>query len=251
MEIPGVGNVGLGYVHEYDIRNKNYPMRLKLDPARDQFFPKGIPEGVAHVRTGPVLGQGNTGTCVGHGIYGKCQDSPIMQTPKQSPFDLYRMFVLEDPWSDNDHEATAPNDELQGGTSVLTACNVTRRLGYFENFLHAESVEDVRAWHLARFGGVIFGTIWKTAMFTPDSEGFIKFEGADEGGHCYISKGWNDRVRHNGRNVRACRIKNSWTTAWGQGGFAWIEYDELAKALEKWADAVAVLEHKITPLKVA
>ena len=38
-----------------------------------------------------------------------------------------------------------------------------------------------------------------------------------EGGHAIVIVGWDD-------NKRAWRIKNSWGTGWGEGGYAWIKY---------------------------
>ena len=146
-----------------------------------------------------MLDQGRTGTCVGHGWTARANDAPIKQPLPMSPFDLYREIVKIDEWDDNDWEATASDDQLQCGTSVRAGAQVMRRLGLITNFLWCQTLENLRAWHLANFGGVVCGAPWLANMMESDGDGFINYSGITEGGHCFVSKGWNDRVKHNGR----------------------------------------------------
>lgn len=220
-------------------------MRLLLDPLRDQFFPRGLPDGSRHYWPGPILDQGNTGTCVGHAWFSKIQGAPIKQPPPMSAFDLYRRFVLQDEWSDNDGDSTATDAGLQAGTSVRAGAKVCQSIGLLTNYVWAADADDVRAWHLANFGGVVFGVNWTTAMFRPDSQGFVSYTGPVEGGHSFASTGWNDRVRHNGRYVRAVRCQNSWGQSWGQLGRFWIEMDDLAKLIADDGEACAAVEQKV------
>jgi len=176
-------------------------------------------------------------------------DAPIMQKPTLSPFDLYRQFVQVDEWSDNDWEAnTSDNNQLQAGTSVRAGAQVLRKMGLISNFLWAKTVEDVRAAHLANFGGFVVGVAWSTSMMEADSDGFINYSGVIEGGHCVASKGWNDRVKYRGGYVRALRIKQSWGQ-WGQNGFAWITEHDVAKLIADQGEFCLPVEIKVTPLK--
>lgn len=234
-------NVHLGRRFAPDPRDRRFLMRDQLDPLREQYFPKGIPPGSRHYRPGPVLNQGATGTCVAHGWTAKANAAPIMQALPMTPFALYRSIVLLDEWSDNDSEATAPDADLQNGTSVRAGAKAMQQLGLLKQYLWADSVEDVRAWHLAGFGGVVLGINWTSAMFTPDHLSYI---GDPEGGHCIVTTGWNDSVTHNGRKVRAVRFQNSWSAGWGQGGRAWIEEGDLAKLLADQGEACAATELK-------
>lgn len=220
-------------------------MRRLLDPLTQDFFPTGLPEGARHYRPGPVLNQGSTGTCVAHAWTGRANAAPIMQKLAGTPFDLYREIVLLDEWSDNDSEATAPDAELQSGTSVRAGAKAVQKRGILKSYLWATSVEDVRAWHLAGFGGIVFGTSWMTGMMDTDAHGVVHATGGVEGGHSYESTGWNDRLRYNGRYVRACRGQNSWDRDWGENGRFWILEDDLAKLIADDGEACAPTEQKL------
>jgi papain like protease len=228
-----------------DAGDRNFPMRLRLDPLKEQFFPKGIPPGYRHYSPGPVLDQGSTGTCVAHGWTGRANAAPVMQAVPWSPFDFYRRIVLEDEFSDNDSEATASDDGLQLGTTVRAGAKVLQRLGLLTNYLWAERASDVRAWHLAGFGGCVIGIDWYGDMMTPDSDGFLKLSGGIEGGHCVESVGWNDAVKVGKRTVPALRVQNSWGRAWGEAGRAWIAMTDLEALLGLGGEACAPVEVKV------
>lgn len=235
-----------GRLHAPDSRDAAFPMRLMLDPIREVAFPRGIPEGTRHYNTGPILNQGATGTCVAHGWTSKANGAPIMQPTGLHPYDLYRKIVLVDEWRENDREATAPNGQLQSGTSVRAGAKVLQSMGLLQSYLWAESVDDVRAWHLAGKGGIVLGTTWKSDMMKVDSDGFVSYTGRDEGGHCYVTKGWSDTVKRGGRKVRAARCQQSWGDKWGQKGFFWFSEEDLAKAIADYGEACAATEVRIT-----
>jgi hypothetical protein len=122
-----------------DARDKAFPMRLRLDPLRDQFFPKGIPPGTRHYFSGPILHQGATGTCVAHGWAAKVRAAPIMQPMTLTPYAFYRQIVAVDEFTDNDHEVTGPDANLQSGTTVRAGAKTLVTLGYASSYLWAES----------------------------------------------------------------------------------------------------------------
>lgn len=241
---------GFGRKIAPDSRDRRYLMRALLDPMRDQFFPHGLPPGSRHYFSGPILDQGNTGTCVAHGLAGKVMAAPIMQSLPMSIYDFYRKIVPNDEWPDNDSEATAPDDQLQGGTSVRAGAKTLVDMGYAKSYVWAESAEDVRAWILGGFGGVVIGVWWKTDMMDTDSEGFISYTGKNEGGHCVYINGWNDHVSHKGHVVAAGRGPNSWGRSWGQSGRFWIPMDDLDKAIKDDGEAVALTEVRVTPRSI-
>lgn len=220
-------------------------MRLRLDPLRQVFFPEGIPPGNRHYWSGPILDQGNTGTCVAHGWTAKVNAAPIMQKMALTPYDFYRRIVQVDEWADNDYEATAPDSDLQSGTSVRAGAKTLVTLGYAKSYLWAESAADVRAWILAGFGGVVIGVNWYTGMMSTDGEGFLTVSGRPEGGHCVYLNGYNDKVRHNGRTVAAARGQNSWGKDWGQKGRFWIDVDSLQRLIAEDGECCALTEVRI------
>lgn len=226
-----------------DPQDGNFRMRRLLDPLREQFFPAGMPRGSRYYNPGPVLDQGNTGTCVGHAWRGFLDGAPIMTTGGPSPFDIYRDAVGIDEWTDNDFEATLPNDELQLGTSVRAGAKVLVSEGHVGTYLWAESAEDVRAWHLAGFGVVVLGINWYTGMMKADSHGFIHVRGRVEGGHAIKSTGWSDTIVPGG----ALRIQNNWGREWAQYGRAYILYADLNRLIAEDGEACAAIETKLAP----
>lgn len=226
-----------------DVRDNTFPMRLALDPL-ESFFPQGVPEGSRHYSPGAVLEQGKTGTCVAHGWASKIHAAPIKQPMALSPYDFYRRVVLQDVWPDNDFEATAPDDQLQSGTSVRAGAKVLASLGYGKTYLWAKNAEDVRSWILAGLGGVVIGIWWKSNMMNLDRHGFISYTGENIGGHCVYLGGWNDKVKRGSKRVRAARIQNSWGRGWGQSGRCWITMDDLDKAIADDGEACALTEIK-------
>jgi len=65
-----------------DARDANFSMRLRLDPLRQEYFPRGLPQGNRHYRSGPVLNQLKAGTCVAHSWTAKVNATRIMQQRK-------------------------------------------------------------------------------------------------------------------------------------------------------------------------
>jgi len=235
-----------------DARDAEFSVRRRLDPLRAEFFPKGLPPGTRHYRQQAPLDQGNTGTCVAHAWAGWAYGAPLMtkRTALPTPYNLYREIVAIDEWDDNDHEATAPDDELQSGTSVRAGVQVLRKRGHVANFLWATDVEDVRAWHLAGFGGMVLGTWWTTGMDRPDADGVMHYTGSQLGGHAYKTAGWTDtlRVRSSTLRIRrAARVLNSWGPSWCQGGRAWVLDEDLQKLIDDQGECCAAVEQPVAP----
>lgn len=227
-----------------DPRDANFPMRRMLHPLMAEFFPRGIPPGSRHYFAGKVLDQGATGTCVAHAWCSKVNAAPIMQKMSVTPYDFYRRIVTVDEWPDNDFESVAIDADLQGGTSVRAGAKVLTDMGFAQSYVWAQSAEDVRAWILSGFGGIVFGTDWKSGMMQTDTEGFISATGGDMGGHAWYLNGWNDRVKYRGRYVRAGRGQQSWGP-WGQKGRFWILEDDIEKLIQARGEACALTEQRL------
>lgn len=234
-----------GRLEAPDVRDQQFLMRRQLDPLREQFFPRGLPAGSRHYRTGQILDQGRSGTCVAHGWTAKVHAAPIMRRMSLTPFDFYRRIVAADEFPSNDFEATAADDQLQSGTTVRAGAKALVALGYAASYLWAESAEDVRSWMLAGFGGVVIGIVWTSGMRETDGDGFITVTGASEGGHCVYLNGWNDKVKKGGTTVRAARGMNSWGTAWGQAGRFWMTEADLDAAIRNHGEACALTELRV------
>lgn len=238
---------GFGWQPVKDARDARFPMSALLTPLKEIAFPRGFPPGFRHFRTGPVLDQGNTGTCVAHAWSSLAQGAPVMQDLPWHPFQFYRRIIRRDEFPQNDSEITAPDNGLQFGTSVRAGAEELKSQGYILSYLWAQVPEDLRSWILAGLGNAALGTVWKADMMSLDSDGFVRYTGETVGGHAYLAKGWNDNVRRNGRFVPALRCQNSWGEDWGQRGFFWIELSDLDKMFADWGEFCAPSEVRVQP----
>lgn len=239
-----------GRVESPDVRDKNFPMRLMLDPARQQFPRERAPDGSRYHQPGRIWPQGYTGTCVEHGWRHYCEASPIRQPLPFPQFDYYRSIIQHDEFQGNDSEASGPVSGLQFGTSVRAGAEGLITLGIVKSYLWAETIEDVRGW-LMLFGPVVIGFGWKSGMMQTDSEGFIRATGAEEGGHCTMFYGWNDFARYAGRRVQAVRMQQSWELPWGDDGKgrAWMLADEFEERMHSGGEVCAAVELRVKPVK--
>lgn len=93
--------------------------------------------------------------------------------------------------------------------------------------------EDELWEYVSFYGPAGVGTIWTEGMFWPDSTGFLHPTGRNAGGHAY-EIAWASHAR------QAYRIINSWSTAWGQLGRAWISRADMRSLLAQDGEAVSI-----------
>lgn len=219
-----------GRIYAPDSRDRRFPMRLVLEETP---FPTILEKRDRVYRSGPVLDQGQTGTCVGHGWAGWLQGAPLMTKTGPAPFAIYDAAILIDEWNDNDYDPGR-----QFGTSVRAGVQVLQSLAHVKSYVWAESVDDIRAWHLAGLGTVVLGLNWYEGMMETTDFGYIYATGGVVGGHCIKSTGWSDKRD-------ALRIQNSWGVSWGQFGRAWIPRKDLEFLLADQGEACAATEQKL------
>lgn len=79
------------------------------------------------------------------------------------------------------------------------------------------------------------GFLSHNSMFTPDTTGLVKVEGAIAGGHAFICLGYDDRRS-------AFLFQNSWGRSWGHHGRFWIADADVARLLSEQGEACAAVE---------
>lgn len=218
-------DIGFGRVPAPDPRDRAYPMRTAMyGLSLDDF---------AYHRTGPVLNQGATGTCVGH-AWRQWLSSALMMT-KGGPdaFTLYRDACLRDPWAENDA------GDVQFGTSVRAGAQALQSRGHITQYLWSWSAFELMNWLLLRQGVIVLGTNWYVGMLTPDRSGVIHPTGRVVGGHAYVLCGVN-------RPRGLFRIVNSWGTSWGEGGRAWMTGEDLQRLLDEDGEACTAVEQAVS-----
>lgn len=234
---------GLGFRYINDPRD--HPFRGVVAPSPEASAPKPR---VRPWRAQASLNQGETGTCVGHGIKHWLMTAPIVDAYDAglSPFDLYRRFVVLDEWAQNDAEATAPDGGLVFGTSVRAGMKWLRANGYLKEYVRCYAATTVQV-AVRTLTPVPVGTNWTGAMFTPTAEGIVRYDGTDlRGGHCYLCHWYDD---HRGLFL----FQNSWGHRWGVDhptqknlagtrGFFWMPGEDFEQLIQDDGEAWAGVE---------
>ncbi len=212
---------GLGRLPAPDARDEQFQMRrlLAAQPA--------LPERRYWWASGWTGNQGPHPHCVGYAWTHWLRGGPNTQRGLvPDPDGVYRRAQQVDEW----------DGENYAGTSVRAGAKVLQSDGHVTSYWWAENAEDVAAAVLG-VGPVVVGTIWTAAMTNPRPEDGWRArpEGEVEGGHAYLLDGYNTRTG-------LFRLKNSWSTAWADRGFARLHRDDLAALLAEDGEACLAVE---------
>lgn len=165
----------------------------------------------------------------------------LITAPFHRPFRRFTMAQIEGLYSEETRLDEAwfpgvwPPDDT--GSSGLWSMKLLQRKGWIASYQHGFSLNAVLA-TLAGYGGmppraVSLGTWWWDSMDVPTKDNKIvkSLNAVKMGGHQYLAIGQDpDR--------RIVRIRNSWSRAWGQSGYADMSWDQLAELLADDGDAV-------------
>ena len=235
--VPLVGGVEvldprLGRVPFFDPRSRQFPMAAALE--EKAYRPRGYTWDV------PVhLDQGSQPSCVGHAWAHELIARPARVTRITPAFAhwLYKTCQKYDYWAGEAYE----------GTSVLAGAKVLHKLppempegrGLITEYRWIFADLDALVKTLGYFGPVVFGTWWYTGMFKVDTGGYIRPTGTRAGGHAYLVKGVDvQRGRF--------RIHNSWGERWGQGGDAWLAFDDALRLLSEDGECCVPMGRMVT-----
>jgi len=206
----------LGRVVQHDPRSRAYPATL------------GALRTITHRHYGPVLDQGQIGSCTGNAAADALNTTPLRHG---------RRLLTEVDARTLYHEATVldgfpgtwpPTDT---GSSGLGVAKAVVKAGWATGYTHAFGLDHALA--ALVLAPVIVGTNWHDSMFTPDSKGFIHPSGAVVGGHEYALVGLD---------VKRARVTmlNSWSASWGINGRAYITFADLGALLADQGDVIAL-----------
>lgn len=134
------------------------------------------------------------------------------------------------------------NDGIPGanynGSTIRAGAKVLKELGIIAEYRWAKSIDEMVDC-LLTIGPMVVGTAWYSDMFTPNAQHIVTPTGSNAGGHAYLINGVS-------KVTRMFRIKNSWGKQWGDGGHAYISFDDFAKLLNPGGDACIALNAKMT-----
>lgn len=175
---------------------------------------------------GPVLDQGNFGTCVGNAWAGWGNAAPI-----------------EDSYSETDarliyYESTciAGACDLTGqeGSTTRDGVKAMKARGKLLAYAFATTIAEIEEW-LDHHGPVVIGIDWTDEMFHPDPDGTVHYWGLVQGGHEVV-------VVQNVRSQGKKRCRNSWSRDWGVDGDFLLNDGDLVKLLAAGGDACLAAE---------
>lgn len=137
---------------------------------------------------------------------------------------LYLAAQTVDPWPGGE-----PDYE---GSSIDAPLRILRERSVISGWKWLMGEDELWEW-ISFYSPAVVGTVWRNGMFYPDSGGFIRPSGGIAGGHAY-ELAFASHLR------QAYRVVNSWGTAWGQLGRAWITRADMKALLDEDGEAVTI-----------
>lgn len=172
--------------------------------------------------------QGDAPQCVAFAWMAELLAAPHVAAPRPSPR----------AWAATLYQDAQRIDGIRGahdGTTVRAAAATLKARGTLSSYVWGTHAEQVAA-HLYTRGPVVLGTNWYQGMSEAIGRGATMHgTGANEGGHAYLAIGVS-------MPRRAVRILNSWGTAWGDRGRAWMPFALLDRLLSEDGEACSALE---------
>lgn len=210
----------LGRIPEFDERSRNYNIR-KLFTVEEHTTPR------SYTWTCPVwLDQGDTPACVGFAWSQELAARPVkvQGITNESAQELYHSAQMLDEWPGENYD----------GSSTLGGVKAAVKLGKIEEYRWAFNTMDL-AIAVSWFGPAVVGINWYNKMFNPvfigdDAMPWLQIGGGLAGGHDILVIAYN--VKKN-----AFKMHNSWGSAWGLSGEAWISFADLDRLLHENGDA--------------
>lgn len=138
--------------------------------------------------------------------------------------EFYKACQMIDEWPGEDYD----------GTSVRAGAKVLQKMGLISEYRWAFTLQDMINCVLEQ-GPVIVGTNWYRGMSIPGKNFFIAPDGPLDGGHAYKVDGVNVPAKR-------FRIKNSWSSSWGNRGFAYMTFANMERLLNEDGEACIALE---------
>lgn len=211
----------LNWTPNHDPRSREYGIRaaLPLVTAESRNAARSWP-------TAAVLNQGADGACVGYAIAATL-GAPVPEAAGGAAEQIYAIAKTLDQWPGEAYE----------GTSVTAGGKAAKALGYIESYRWAFGAADVVD-TLATYGPVVLGLYWTERMMHPVN-GLMSATGAIMGGHCTIANAYHPAAPEAGGRP-AIRIQNSYGTAWGIDGAAWLPVSDLTTVLQRQGEAMVL-----------
>lgn len=207
-----------------------YPLGRKVnhDPRSLDFPAATSPDHkpVTHRHYGPVLDQGQVGSCTGNAMAQALNTAPLRHKgpylTEKNALALYSQATQLDPYP-----GTYPPTDT--GSDGLSVCKAAQAQGWISSYTHAFGLDH--ALGALQLGPVLVGTSWHQGMFTPDGKGFVHPDGNIAGGHEYLLIGDDAKGK--------LTFLNSWSAGWGKRGRFYMTYADFSTLLNDKGDVTA------------
>lgn len=217
---------GLGRRVEHDPRSRGFPAdratRLRT---------------VEHAHYGPVLDQGQLGSCTGNAMAQLLNCDPYVATrggqllTEADAVQLYSDATRLDPY-DGEYP---PADT---GSSGLAAAKAARNRGLIHSYRHAFGLTHTL--YAIPLRPVIIGIPWLARMFDVRADGWLDVSGDVAGGHEVCLTGLDV-------DAAAVTVLNSWGDGWGMAGTAWLAWADLDRLLRDDGDCTTATPITASP----
>lgn len=208
----------------FDPRSRDYPISAVV--------PEQVVSKTWLIRT--YLNQGSEGACVAAAFAHEAAASPMIATGITMDWarqQVYWEAQKIDRWAGGSYPGAVPQYE---GTAVIAGAKVMQRLGFYDSYRWAFTIDDVlRA--IGHEGPVVFGVHWREGMFDPRPSGLLDCTGRVAGGHAILGRGVTLQSRLKGESTKlgpVVRLQNSWGKDWGHDGSAFIRMADLEVLLK-------------------
>lgn len=212
----------LGRNIHHDPRSRNYRARTATDLIS-----------VQHPHVGPVLNQGQTGSCTGHALAQCLNVYPLKWSCQGLKTHDDAMWLYQRATQTDSFPGSYPPDDT--GSDGLDVCKAAVERNFITEYTHTFSLDE--ALHALVLSPIITGVSWYNTWDTPDANGFVSIgNGTVRGGHEFCVVGLDV-------NAKTVQALNSWGPTFGHGGFFSFSWDDWNRLLSESGDCTVPVRY--------